>query len=96
MRNRSCIFLAAALGFLGIAGVARADTLIMQGIEAARDSAAERPARGMSMKAVEAKWGEPAGRQPPVGKPPITRWDYGSFVVYFEYDHVIDAVIRRH
>jgi len=29
---------------------------------------------------------------PAVGKPPITRWDYREFSVYFEYDHVIDSV----
>lgn len=95
MRNRSCIFLAAALGMLGIAAGARADTLIMQGIDDARASSVERPSRGMTMKAVAAKWGEPAGKQAAVGKPPITRWDYGNFIVYFEYDHVIDAVVRR-
>lgn len=95
MRNRSCIFLAATLGLLGFAAVAGADTLIMQGIDAARASSAERPARGMTMKAVAAKWGEPASKQAAVGQPPITRWDYGSYIVYFEYEHVIDAVVKR-
>ena len=77
------------------AGMAHADTLIMQGIEQARATAAERPLRGMTMKAVATRWGEPAEKQAPVGQPPITRWDYGDFVVFFEYDHVIDAVPRR-
>ena len=31
----------------------------------------------------------------PVGQPPITRWDYREFSVYFEYDHVINSV-RQH
>ena len=31
----------------------------------------------------------------PVGQPPITRWDYREFSVYFEYDHVINSV-RHH
>jgi hypothetical protein len=27
-----------------------------------------------------------------VGKPPITRWDYPGFSVFFEGDRVIDTV----
>lgn len=30
-----------------------------------------------------------------VGQPPITRWDYRSFSVYFEYDHVINSVLHH-
>jgi hypothetical protein len=30
-----------------------------------------------------------------VGQPPITRWDYASYSVYFEYDRVIDSVRHR-
>jgi hypothetical protein len=26
------------------------------------------------------------------GQPPITRWDYAGFAVFFEHDRVIDAV----
>jgi hypothetical protein len=36
-----------------------------------------------------------AGQHKPVGQPPITRWDYREFSVYFEYDHVINSV-RHH
>ena len=32
---------------------------------------------------------------PAVGHPPITRWDYRSFSVYFEYDHVINSVLHH-
>ena len=30
-----------------------------------------------------------------VGQPPITRWDYREFSVYFEYDHVVKSVIHH-
>ena len=30
---------------------------------------------------------------PAVGKPPISRWEYPGFVVYFEHDHVIHSVV---
>jgi hypothetical protein len=54
---------------------------------------AGRPERGARMSAIEARYGAPAERYPAVGQPPITRWDYPGFVVYFEYDRVIHAVL---
>lgn len=96
MRKSSRILLVASLILAGPAGVAHADTLLMQGIQQAQATAQERPGRGMSMQAVVAQWGEPTTRQAAVGQPPITRWDYRDFVVFFEYSHVIDAVPRRH
>lgn len=92
--------LALAVGSLAIgllvsgSGTASADTLLIQSIDAAQATAADRPRRGRSMKDVEARFGTPTTRSAAVGKPPITRWDYPDFVVYFEYDHVIDAVRR--
>lgn len=55
--------------------------------------AGERPDRGMKMDAVEARYGAPATRYPAVGQPPITRWDYPGFVVFFEGDLVLHAVM---
>lgn len=55
----------------------------------------ELPAKGNSMAAVEARFGEPQRRTEPVGKPPISQWHYPDFVVYFESSHVIHAVLRR-
>jgi hypothetical protein len=54
---------------------------------------ADRPERGMHMNAVETRYGAPATRYPAVGQPPITRWDYPGFVVYFENDLVLHAVV---
>jgi len=50
------------------------------------------PKRGMSMKAVEAKYGKAIKIHPTKGKPPITRWDYAEFSVYFESNFVIHTV----
>jgi hypothetical protein len=58
-----------------------------------RPSTIERPARGATMSAVEARFGAPQSRHAAVGTPPITRWDYAGFSVYFEYQRVIDAVV---
>ena len=53
---------------------------------------ADRPARGMSMEKVEATFGTPSNRSQAVGEPPITRWEYPGFVVYFEHHLVIHTV----
>lgn len=55
----------------------------------------DKPTRGMHMSQVEARFGAPATRHAAVGKPPITRWDYPGFSVFFEFDHVIHAVTVR-
>lgn len=59
----------------------------------AADAAAERPARGLTMAQVEARYGAPAERSSGVGTPPITRWEYAGLVVYFENDRVVHAVL---
>src|SRR5688572_3056237 len=50
------------------------------------------PVRGMSMDKVEATFGAPIERVPAVGEPPITRWKYPGFEVYFEHQLVIHTV----
>lgn len=58
-------------------------------------AAFDRPARGSSMATVASRFGEPSNRHAAVGEPPITRWDYPQFSVYFEHDRVLHAVIVR-
>jgi len=59
----------------------------------APSSQANVPARGTSMEKVEAQFGAPAERLPAVGEPPITRWKYPGFEVYFEHQLVIHTVV---
>ena len=82
------------------ASAAHADTLLLDGIDVDRQSVSARPKAGMSMTAVESSYGAPTQRHSPVGganaqQPPITRWDYPSFSVYFENDRVIHAVAKH-
>ena len=80
------------------AGLAHAqgDTLDMRGTDnAARFEQAGKPSRGMTQERVEAVYGQPETREAAVGEPPISRWHYDGFVVYFEYDRVIHAVAKR-
>ena len=95
-----------ALGLFAAAGTAAADDLTMPGAEAPAQDAPPPdapaplalPAKGITMAAVQKQFGEPRGKHGPVGgdsprHPPITRWDYATFVVIFEKDRVIDAVV---
>ena len=88
-----------AVLLLAVSG-AHADTLLIDGIDVAGQSATTRPRAGLSMTDVESNYGAPAQRHSPVGgsvaqHPPITRWDYPAFSVYFENDRVIHSVARR-
>ncbi len=50
------------------------------------------PGRGASMAQVEKRFGQPREKLPPVGNPPITRWNYSDYTVYFEREYVIHSV----
>jgi hypothetical protein len=86
---------AALIGLLlGVsAGAARAETVADGDQVSVRESDIARPGRGMTMHAVESKFGAPQDRHGPVGQPPISRWDYHGFTVFFENDRVIHTVV---
>lgn len=87
------LIVAALVGAAFASGGALAETLETGGVSGFENPAA--PKRGMTMQRVEASWGQPMARRAAVGDPPITRWEYGDFIVYFEYDRVIHAVTKR-
>ena len=89
---------AAFLCGCAIAGSALAETVVVNDQVQVRDSQVERPKRGITMAEVEKHFGAPAARHAAVGggnphQPPITRWDYNGFSVFFENDHVVDSVV---
>lgn len=84
------------VGLLSLAPLAlQADVLLLDGVEMSAQNATARPTRGMTMQRVESAFGAPSARHAAVGEPPITRWEYPDFVVFFEHQHVIHAVARR-
>jgi len=93
MKMSKSLTCTALLAVLLALGTARADTLLIEGLQGA--SAEAQPTRGMTMDRVSARWGQPERSQGPVGEPPITRWEYPEFVVFFEHRHVVHAVVRR-
>ncbi len=91
---RAFIFLILLFG----AANAQADNLLIDAIynePPNRTGALPRPTRGMAMANVEQRFGPPAYKSPWVGDPPITRWAYDQFTVYFENDRVIRAVVHH-
>jgi hypothetical protein len=97
MRLATCLFSAiAAIAVSALAAPAvHADELQLT---PPSGSSVNHPARGMSMEKVEATFGAPTSRVAPVGganshQPPITRWEYPGFVVFFENNVVVHSVI---
>ncbi len=82
-------------GLLVVAPLATAESLLLDGIDIATTTSHLRPVRGISMERVQADFGTPTSQQPAVGDPPIARWDYPGFAVYFEFDLVIHAVVTQ-
>jgi hypothetical protein len=76
-------------------GLAGAETIAVDSGIAVKESAVVTPTRGMTMDQVATKFGTPVTKVPAVGKPPISRWEYPGFVVYFEADHVIHSVVAN-
>ena len=74
-------------------GLANAATVAVDNGIAVKESDIAMPARGMTMDQVTAKFGAPANKIAAVGKPPISRWEYPGFTVYFESDYVIHSVV---
>jgi hypothetical protein len=82
-----------ATAVVGSAPICRADIVASEGGISVRDAGVAAPARGMTMAQVASKFGDPVSKVAAVGTPPISRWEYSGFVVYFERDHVIHAVV---
>jgi len=76
-----------------LTSAALAETIVVDDKVVVRESTVPHPSGGMRMAQVEQKFGQPVNRHPTVGEPPITRWDYPGFAVFFEHDRVIHAVV---
>ncbi|MFA5683491.1 MAG: hypothetical protein WCZ65_10945 [Lysobacteraceae bacterium] len=94
--------IAPLFGCLALAALAmpqaHADVLLIERVEAAHGRVL--PQRGQPMAQVETQFGTPSRKHAAVGggspqHPPITRWDYPEFSVYFEHSHVVNTVIRK-
>ncbi len=71
----------------------RSDVLLIERVQ--DTTQVTRPGNGVRMDDVESTHGAPSERHGAVGDPPITRWVYPQFTVYFEHDLVIYSVVNR-
>ena len=84
------------------------DIVIPVGQQAAEKQALERPALGSTQDQVRGmdasnfrrftrrgRYGDPQEWSDPVGRPPISSWEYKDFVVYFEHNLVLHSVLKR-
>jgi len=81
-----------ALGLLLATAPLAAETVVVNDQVQVRATGRELPAKGSTMSTVESRFGAPRTRHAAVGEPPITRWDYDGFSVYFEHQHVVHSV----
>ena len=85
--------------FLFVSGPAAADVLLIDSMQS--NPAIQTPRSGVSMSAVRQGYGDPLTEHPAVSmsagpqQPPITRWDYSGFSVFFEHDRVVHSVVHR-
>jgi len=87
-----------ALVVFGANSLVGADVLLIQTIQEAPANGPEglpRPVRGMSRREVEQIYGVPLQIHAPVGQPPVSRWDYKKYSVFFESDSVLHSVVHR-
>ena len=81
------------IGFLMLmAGMASADVLILD--EVRQVERMDLPRNGYTKAAIESKYGAPQQRHQAVGDPPISRWDYADYSVYFEHNLVLFSVLH--
>ncbi len=87
--------LLALTGLLWVAAPLQAQTIRIPLGQQTGAGAQPLPVHGASQVSVTQRYGKPITRHPAVGRPPISRWDYPGFSVYFEHDHVVHSV-RQH
>jgi len=81
------------LSLLAFPGVLPSDVLLIEQVRQAEGMAV--PLNGQSKAEVEAAFGAPQATTGPVGDPPITRWTYPRWTVYFEFDRVLFTVLNK-
>lgn len=99
MKMRLLSGIALGIALIGGAGglqaqdAVRQDVLLIERLK--NTGTVTKPKKGMTMAQVESRFGAPKDRRGAVGEPPISRWVYPEFTVYFEHSHVIHSVVNR-
>ncbi len=75
--------------------ITTSETVMIPLIEKNMSSSAIVPIRGDSQSRVKREFGAPFHMHKPKGTPPISRWDFEEFSVYFESGIVIHTVLAQ-
>jgi hypothetical protein len=79
--------------FLINSGPALADVLLVDSIQSAPQI--QTPQNGLTMSQIRQQFGSPKAEQPAVGDPPISRWEYDGYSVFFENELALHSVIHH-
>lgn len=93
MIRKSMFKLVWGAAFLGLITAASADVLLIEKVR--ERMSRDLPGNGLTMDEVERRFGQPVERMPAVGDPPITRWTYDEYSVFFEHNLVIESVVHH-
>jgi hypothetical protein len=77
-----------------ITPIAGAESLVTK-MDTMNQQSVETPRNGQKKDVVSTRYGEPKQKIAAVGEPPISKWVYQEFTVYFENDTVLHAVIHK-
>lgn len=95
MKRRHVITLSLTLGLLGAGQVHAERVEVPVGQQSGARDVGTVPSNGMTQEKVREHFGQPQSRKAPVGDPPISSWEYADYVVYFEHDRVLRAVVKH-
>jgi hypothetical protein len=93
MNRQPAMMLMLGLTLLCLTVPALADVLLIEKVRERMQR--DLPGNGISMAQVESRYGAPDRRATPIGDPPIARWFYEDYTVYFEHDTVIESVLNH-
>jgi len=92
MKNRRALVSLLTLLLIN-SGPALADVLLVDSIQSAPQI--QTPRNGLTMSQIRQQFGAPASEIPAVGDPPISRWEYNGYSVFFENDLALHTVIHQ-
>ena len=81
---------------MALTGISQAETILLP-VASQGNYLGEitKPVKGQKQQQISHQFGTPIHTSGPAGTPPITRWDYRDFSVYFEGDVVIHSVLKH-
>lgn len=93
MVRQAVVKLLWGMALLALMAPAMADILLIEKVR--ERMLRDLPGNGLNMTEVESRYGVPLERHGAVGEPPITRWVYDDYSVYFEHQLVIESVLHH-